>query len=295
MSDKVSIPTPKNLKPGDNFYESISSVKGAEGQQMAFEPPAELVEIPSHGYLYKDITDDPDILEKGGIRVRPMTVHEEKILSTPRLIKSGQALDLLFANVIKSAGKNGEPLDPSALLSSDRVFIMLWLRSVSYGNVYKFQITCPNNACQKRFEHEVDLSTHPIREMTDPDIKEPFEIILPISKYRLLFRLPRGKDELEIIKMQNQPKKMNETDDTIVKRLSSVIIKAYDPNQAELPRAMIDSFIESLIAGDASYFREELIKLDSGIEDIKGITCPHCDYEFDTPIPITENFFRSTR
>jgi hypothetical protein len=295
MSDKVSIPTPRNLQPGDDFYQNISTVKGIEGQQMAFEPAAELIEIPSHGYLYKDITDDPDILEKGGIRVRPMTVHEEKILSTPRLIKSGQALDMLFANVIKSKGKNDEPLDPGLLLSSDRVFIMLWLRSVSYGNVYKFQITCPNNTCQKRFEYEVDLSTHPIREMTDTAVKEPFEVTLPMSKYRILFRLPRGKDELEIIKMQNQPKKMNDTDDSIVKRLSSIIIKAYDPNQTELPRQVIDSFIESLIAGDASYLREELIRLDSGIEDIKGIVCPHCDYEFDTPIPITENFFRSTR
>lgn len=289
------IPRPSNLKPGDNFYENVDSVtSGPTSQNLIFEPAAELVEIPSHGYLYKDITDDPEILEKGAIRIRPMTVHEEKILATARLVKSGQALDMVFANVIKSKGKGDERLDPGMLLSSDRVYIMLWLRSISYGNIYKFNLICPSTLCQKRFEFEVDLNNHPISEITDASISEPFEFELPFTKHKLSFRLPRGRDEIEIIKLQNQPKKMNEIDDSIVKRLSSIIFEIFDPEGNKLPTKHIDPFVESMIAGDASSFRNELERIDSGIEDIKGIQCPHCDYEFDTPIPITENFFRTS-
>ena len=180
MSD-LNIPTPKNAKPGDEFYNDFSPTSGTPGQTMSFAPPAEFVELPSHGVLYGGITDDPDILEKGGIRVRPMTVHEEKILSTTRLVKSGQALDMVFANVIESKGIGGQPLDVSQLLSSDRVFIMLWLRSVSYGNEYKFNIQCPS--CQQRFEHMVDLSNHPIKELDKENPpEEPLTFTLPNFK-----------------------------------------------------------------------------------------------------------------
>ena len=284
--ESLKIPKPKNAKDGDEYFDTVSVV--SKGQNLINEPPAELVELPSHGYLYKEATSDPEILQKGGLRIRPMTIHEEKILSTPRLVKSGQALDMIFRNVIKSQ------IDPANLLSSDRVFIMLWLRNISYGNIYKFQIQCQNPNCQRKFEWEVDLNNHPIKEFDNPEISEPFELLLPVSKHKILFRLPRGTDEIEIIKMQNQPKKMNDTDDSIVRRLSSAVLKVIRPDGSELPPNQKEMFIESLIARDASIFRNKLEELDCGIEDIKGIACPYCENTFDSVIPITESFFRTT-
>jgi len=294
MSDtsNLDIPTPKNVKPGDDFYQNIKPSNNSSGQTMMFEPPAELVEIPTHGVHYKDITDDPDILERGSIRIRPMTVHEERILTTNRIVKSGQAIDMVFRNVIKSKGKNGEPLDPSLLLSSDRIFLMLWLRSISYDNIYKFNLQCPN--CEKRFEYEVDLAQHDIKELdpenTDP---EPYEFVLPKWQYKVYYRLPRGVDELALAQSSKGVKKIDETDDTVVKRLASIVLRVEDPQGNELPKQQIPSFIESMITGDASAFRKELENRDAGIEDIKDIECPHCSYEYDTAIPITESFFRT--
>ena len=283
MTEK-DLPIPKNAKPGDELYEAVGS--SSKSQKMLFEPPAELVEIPSHGLLYKNITNDPDVLEKGSIRIRPMTVNEEKILSTPRLVKSGQALDMVFQNCIKSS------IDVTNMLSSDRVFLMLWLRSISYGNMYKFTLQCNNPECKKKFEYEVDLSTHPIKEISS-EIVEPIEIELPVSKYHVFFRLPRGTDEVELIKLQNQTKKLNEADDSIVKKLVSTVIKITDFDGNPLPENLYEQFISSLVARDASVWRNKIEKMDGGIEDIKGIVCPHCEEEFESAIPITENFFRA--
>ena len=290
MSD-LNIPRPKNARPGDDFYDNIQTTPPAQGQKLSFAPPAEFVELPSHGKLYGGITDDPDILEKGGIKLRPMTVHEEKILSTTRLVKSGQALDMVFQNVIESKGKNGDPLDVSQLLSSDRVFIMLWLRSVSYGNEYKFNIQCPN--CQQRFEYMVDLSSHPIKELDDSTPEEPYKFTLPVSKFVVTYRLPRGVDETELIKLSNAKKKIDSTDDSIVRRMSSLIYRI-ERDDMVVPQEQIEEFIETMIAGDASAFRQELERVDAGVEDIKDISCPSCEYEFDTSIPVTESFFRTT-
>ena len=289
MSD-TDIPTPKNAKPGDEFFENSevgsTNSPSSGGEGFFFEPASELVEIPSHGYLYNDITDDTDVLESGSLRIRPMTVKEEKILTTTRLVRSGQALDLIFRNVVKSK------IEPSQMLSSDRVFIMLWLRSVSYGNIYKFNLQCPS--CQGRFEYEVDLSQHKIVEFENKNVTEPFSLELPISGATIQYRLPRGTDEIEIIKMQNQPKKMNDADESIVKRLASILVKVETKDDQEVPKKYYQQFIESLVARDASIFRSDLENNDCGIEDIKDISCPHCGYEYDTAIPITENFFRTT-
>jgi hypothetical protein len=277
--DEKDLPVPRNTRPGESSAPEKS-------QKLMFEPAAEFVELPSHGYLYKNITDDEDVVKKGGVRIRPMTVNEEKILATTRLVKSGQALDMVFQNCIKSR------IDPSKMLSSDRVFLMLWLRAISYGNIYKFQMTCTNPACSKRFEYSVDLSQHPIKEMKE-GVSEPIEVELPKSKYHVFFRLPRGIDEVEMVKISNQPKKMNDTDDTVVKRLRSTIIKITDQDGKELPEEYFEPFIESLVAMDASTWRNKIESSDAGIEDITGIICPHCETEFDSPIPITENFFRA--
>lgn len=294
MSDinNLDIPKPKNAAPGDDFYQNIKPSSNS-GQTMMFEPPAELVEIPSHGLLYKEITDDPDILERGSIRVRPMTVHEERILTTNRIVKSGQAIDMVFRNVIKSKGKGGEPLDPSLLLSSDRIFLMLWLRSISYDNIYKFNLQCPN--CEKRFEYSVDLAQHEVKEL-DPETTEtePYEFVLPKWQYKIYYRLPRGVDEIEMIQANKGVKKIDETDDSVVRRLTSIIIRVEDPDGNEIPKQQIPSFAESMITGDASAFRNELERRDAGIEDIKDINCPNCGHEYDTSIPITESFFRTS-
>lgn len=270
-----------NISSGPNFNNTATS-----GSNLMFEPDAELVEIPSHGYLYKEVTTDPDIIERGSLRIRPMTVHEEKILTTTRLVKSGQALDLIFRNCIKS------DIDPGELLSSDRVYIMLWLRSVSYGNIYKFWIQSQDPTNTGRFQWEVNLDAHPIKEFADPDISEPFKLVMP-SGYKVEFRLPRGKDELEIIKLQNQPKALDDTDDTIVKRLSSIIIKVIMKDGTELPKTQYEAFVNSLVARDAASLRDAIDDIDCGVEDIQ-VEDPRTGYEFTTSIPITEDFFRVT-
>ena len=271
-----------NSRPGVKSFNNTAT----QGSNLMFEPDAELVEIPSHGYLYKGVTNDPDILERGSLRVRQMTIHEEKILTTPRLVRSGQALDLIFRNCIKS------DIDPGELLSSDRVFIMLWLRNISYGNVYKFWLNSQDPANPGRFQWEIDLNQNKIKEFDDSSIEEPFEIILPTG-YKVVFRLPRGKDELAIIKMNNTPKAADETDETIVKRLSSIIIKAFRKDGQEIPTAQYDAFVNSLSARDASAFRNKIDEIDCGIEDIIVVD-PNSGFQFTTSIPITEDFFRVT-
>ena len=269
----------------------INSLKNA-GTNLStatsiFEPPAELVVLPTHGYLYKNDTTDPDVLA-GNIRIRPMTVNEEKILSTPRLVKSGQALDMIFRNCIKS------DISPGDLTSSDRVYLMLYLRSISYGNIYKFWIQSQDPENDNKFQFEVDLSKHPIDEFEDPTIVEPFSVVLPVSKMKVCFRLPRGKDETEIIRLQNEEKQtIGAVDSSGVYRLMNVIIRIETADGQEIDKKMYSKVISSWITRDAGTLRNKITEVDCGIQDIV-VADPKTGKTFTTSIPITEDFFRVT-
>lgn len=288
--EAMGITTVKNKNTSSPSIEpSMSASIGYTAPINNNEPPAEYVELPSHGFMYKSVTDDPDVLEKGRILIRPMTVEEEKILNTPRLVKTGQALDLIFRNCIKSR------IDPTELLSSDRVYLMLWLRSISYGNIYKFWIQSQDpSATQKRIQWEVDLSKQPIREFTDPTIQEPFTIVLPYSKKTVVYRLPRGKDEVEMMKLQNQTKALDAIDQSGVQRLISVIVAIVNADGTQIDRKMYNREISGWVTRDASELRNALNDNDCGIEPIM-IQDPNTGYEFEVQIPITEDFFRVTK
>jgi hypothetical protein len=205
------------------------------------------------------------------------------------LVKTGQALDLIFRNCIKSR------IDPTELLSSDRVYLMLWLRSISYGNIYKFWIQSQDpSATQKRIQWEVDLSKQPIREFTDPTIQEPFTIVLPYSKKTVVYRLPRGKDEVEMMKLQNQTKALDAIDQSGVQRLISVIVAIVNADGTQIDRKMYNREISGWVTRDASELRNALNDNDCGIEPIM-IQDPNTGYEFEVQIPITEDFFRVTK
>jgi len=87
---------------------------------------------------------------------------------------------------------------------------------------------------------------------------------------------------------------MNEADEDTVKRLTSCILKITRPDGTVISDKDKNAVVESWIARDSSTLRNELEKRDCGVEDIKGIKCPYCGETFDSPIPITENFFRVT-
>ena len=273
-----------NKSPDEAIQEIKAGANDVHIPTPVMEPPAEVVELPSHGALYKDVTDDPDILE-GKIRIRPMTLTEEKILATTRLIKTGQALDMVFRNCIKSK------IDPLDLLSSDRLYLMFYLRGISYGNEYTFTLRCPNPNCGRQFRYTVDISQQPVKEMGE-DIEEPIKVELPKTKAIIYYHLPRGRDEVALRKLEEKTLHTSDVDNSATERFIRLIDRIEAPDGTELEKKEWRSFLNSLIAYDISYLREDMSEKDGGIEAIKSLTCPYCAEEFDADIPITVDFFR---
>jgi len=295
--DKIEIPQPVNRPPEDEKTRAEhpttveTTPKGVMGRPTTpssssrFEPPATAIEVPSHGQLYKGMKADSD-LKKGILKVRPITLGEEKILTTNRLIQSGKAIDMVLENCIKSE------VDPQQLLSADRTYILFYLRGMSYGLNYDFNVRCYR--CGRDFIQTIEIDKLPIHEWNDP-VEEPWEMVLPITGFKVVTHYMRGYEENLLIEESNSMKSFDDIDEDLGIVMQSLVDEVYDPEGNRLSEQEKVDFINSLIAGDTGFWREELDQRTCGIRQLEDIACPHCNAKINFNVPLDRNFFRPQR
>ena len=252
-----------------------------------FEPEAVLVEVPSRGKLYAGSVDDDEVA-RGVIRIRPMTLAEEKIITTDRLIQQGKALDMVLENCVKS---NVNSYD---LLSSDRLYLLFYLRGMSYGLDYDFAIRCYH--CGFNFEQTIEIDQLPVKTWDEKgDGTEPIVMKLPQTGFEVEARYMRGHDESKLAEAAREMKNFNQADDSIGEALTMLITKiTTDDGEVLSPKDRMD-FIDHMPAGDADFFREVLREKDCGIQMLDRIYCPRCNGELEFNVPLGRNFFRRSR
>lgn len=295
-TDKLTeIPIPLN-RPKERIRASHPQQQQPEKQPEAsrpvplpsfsrFEPPAIQVEVPSHGHLYAGKISDPE-LAQGIIKIRQMTLKEEKILTTDRFVQDGRALDMILESCIKT------PVNPYDLLSSDRVYLLFYLRGMSYGLDYDFAVKCYH--CGFNFEQTVSINKLEIAEWeTIPE--EPIILTLPMSKFIVKAHFMRGHDEQKLTEKARELRNINQSDSTAGDSISLLIDEiTTDEDEILTPRDKED-FINNMVAGDADYFRDQMNDRDCGLKPLKHIYCPKCQGELEFSVPLGRNFFRRHR
>jgi hypothetical protein len=268
--------------------------------------PWEGCTLPSKGLYYDGA------IPNGLIEVKPMGLKAEKILTTQRLIKSGEALDFLFRHHVKLPGN----FDPLNLLESDREFILYYLRGVTHGNLYGFVLTCPQ--CGVISDQEYDLNElYSTVKYPNVDLgPEPFQVILPYltktagREFWVKIRFLRGRDAMKLLganditthrahskKRQNrdealrEQRKQNETlNDTLEKNINQIIVEA----MGETKRNKISALIDRMHSADISAIMEFLNEYTPGVDNSIETECGNaqCGTTLNIPLPITDEFFR---
>lgn len=292
--------------PGSTPEEFINELLSTPEEQLI---PWEECYLPSRGIYY----DWPD----GVVMVKAMGQTAEKILATQRLAQSGQSIDYLFRNCCKFP----DGFDPADLLLGDRVFLLYFLRGITYGNMYEFMITCPNQNCQATNTHQYDLNELAGTIVwADPSLgKEPFRVDLPylssatgrdvwvgvrflraadsndmLAKRKMrrkMFARPGGVRSRQQRQQQQRQQQQQQIDETITENLEKIVVSVMgvsDPMQ-------VRSFISRLHSQDTTAIREWLRVNTPGIDNTIVVECPECGHEFTTELPITESFFRPAK
>ena len=237
----------------------------------------EEVELPSLGKFY-DGTDGPI---DGKLHIRAMTGEEEQILATPRFVRKGQAINMIFSRCIK------ENFKPENLLSVDRTFLLIYLRGISYGSEYEVEVKDPDS--DRKFTTVIDLDTLP-KENCPLDFNPPLEDVLPKSGLPFTYRLSRGKDETELQEYRERRLRQfgdSATDDTLIFRSAQLV-----ESIANITSKMeIQQILKTLPIQDLSYLRGVVNDPPFGVDTKVTLLSPMSNEEFEVDLPLEANFF----
>lgn len=245
-----------------------------ENQQIPFEIPFDVIELPSKGLLYPGKVNT--------VKVQYLTAADENILTSPNLIKNGKVLDVLLERKLTDS-----PIPVRDMLVGDRNAIMIWLRATGYGEMYPVKLTDPNTS--EEFDYEVDLSALESKPLSaEPDENGLFTFELPRSKKTIKFKLLTVNDESNIIKMaETRSKKLkSQISNTLTYRLEAQIVDI-EGNQ---DKSHISQFLQVMPAFDSLKFREYSDSIEPGINMTVEVEGPSGE-TFPVIVPIGLNFF----
>ena len=132
------------------------------------------VELPSECRAYN--LEDPG----APITIRPMTFEDEKAL-----VSAGKGDDPVNL-ILQRCTTNIKIPD---LLSMDKLYLIMKLREISYGDDYNTLLVCSH--CKAENPTTVKLSQLNVNPVPD-DFEDPITIMLPSIKKEAKIRLPKG-------------------------------------------------------------------------------------------------------
>lgn len=239
----------------------------------------EEVQLPSKGKFYDGENGPTD----GVVHIRPMTGEEEQILATPRFVRKGQAINMIFSKCIKESSQ----FRPENLLTIDRTFLLIYLRGISYSPKYEVEIKCPE--CEAKFLTTIDLNALYVEGCPD-EYGPVLQDVLPTTKLPFSYRLSTGQDEQNINDHRERRVKAfgdAAADDTLTYRTAELLEEIDGiSNKNEL-----QILLKNLPISDVSYVRNCINEPPFGVDTSISINCPSCFAEFSIELPLEANFF----
>ena len=239
----------------------------------------EQVILPSKGKFY-DGTDGPS---DGILHVRRMTGEEEQILATPRFVRKGQAINMIFQKCVQ------EHINPDKLLTADRTYLLIFLRGISYTPEYDVEVKC--SECDTKFATTIDLNGLWVDSCPDDFDFNQLSGTLPTTGYHFRYRLSRGADETQIQEYREHKMKGFDTaglpDDTLIYRTSQLLEDIEGLNN----KHELIALLKRLPISDVSHLRNVVNDPPFGVDTNIEIPCPSCMSDFTVDLPLEANFF----
>ena len=246
----------------------------AEEKQSKFA--SEVIDLPSKGKVYPK--DSP--LSSGKLGIKYMTAKEEDILTSQNLIKKGVVIDKLIDSLIVDKGVKCDDL-----ILGDKNAVMVAARILAYGSKYEVELT--NQFTDEKFKHIFDLTDCPFKEISDnvDYSTNSFELELPVSKAKVIFKLLTGSEEKIISKELKRLQKISSVSPEITTRLKHSIISINGDEE----RTSINGFVDNMLSRDSLFLRQEIRRIAPDIDLKQEVEMEGELVEVD--IPLTANFF----
>lgn len=221
------------------------------------EDTVTITELPSRGKFYDGFQ---------GIEIKPLTyMDEQRILTT----RDGD-IDL----VSKLLEKTVEGVSIDNLLSMDKMYLLMKVREVSYGDQYDFNVACTN--CSTEVKASINLSEHLNLNMVDEDLEDPRTFKLPKLNVDVTVRFPRSKDEVFL-----------KDGESTYKNIYRFILDI-DGNSDPI---FISKAVKRMHIQDIKKIISQTTRGEYGVDPKFMFECPECSFSEVMSIPMDVGFF----
>jgi hypothetical protein len=227
----------------------------------------------------EDMMDDDEI---------PANERMSAILSNCCL-KLGDVTDKEeIRQAISDSLPKGQPIT-----SSDRIAMMIFLRRVSVGDIYKFERRCPRCGFVNK-NKTLDLRTLKITEVPPERAgKRRVEVVLPTSGRKAIVRVLTAKAEAALTSLRPNQKDLRSA--AILARLESIEVEAAGKRELQRikdPAAGLQ-IVKDLSQQDRNFLRKVYNKMEADVDTTAEVTCAgrFCNAEFSFPIDLGQSFF----
>lgn len=264
----------------------LGLLRDANAPADIFDVPFETVKLPSKGLLY---SENHPLCNEEDVQIKGMGAIEESILFTKAYAKKGTTTSML----IKSCLVN-KAIDPSTLLLGDKTAILLAIRISGFGADYRISTTCP--ACGESFVHVFNLGKCTLKFLEEKPIKPNtnlFEYILPVCKAKVEFSLMTDGDDLEILKTQQNRKKVSnqEIDTKVIDGLQKIIKSINGKTDPDFIAKFITKKMKPIEIRSLNKYANDIMP---DIDWEQEVTCKACGETDLHKILLTSEFFFPT-
>jgi hypothetical protein len=261
--------------------QSFQAPPPSQKQEVTF--PTEVIELPSKGFFYKE--NDP--LSSGKVELKMMTAKEEDILTSENLIKKGVVLDKLLESLIVD-----KSIKIENILIGDKNALYVAARRLAYGDNYgPVGVVCKN--CREESKIDINLA-----ELKDKDFdfskyskaENSLSFTLPYSKKLVTVKLATTLEEQQIENELKSISKLNKGGQSaeITTRLKHVITSIDGNTDKVFIRKFVDT---ELLSRDSIELRKFIRQNSPDLDMTFNFTCPNCNSDDRSEVPMTVQFF----
>ena len=207
------------------------------------------------------------------VELREMTGAEEELLTNQRLIRTGEAINQVLRNGIVRLGDNEEPSiqDVLDLLSGDRLFILVKLRQISLGDEVELELACASPACGAVNPVTIHIDE---LEVTPYGKEREFTFELPGSGRIVRFGYLDGHKEKRLAALKEPSIS------------SALLIRLIDIDGPAPSKKLMNE----MTLGDRSALRQEMVRVDAGIDTTVEAHCESCNALLRTRLEAESGF-----
>lgn len=249
-------------------------------REKAHAPHGEL-ELPG-GYLHQTEDGETDLFNV--VRMREMTGYEEDILLDSKTVPEERIGRVLWRCVEEFRSESGGVLTEKnairkaveALPAGDRLAMLLFLRSISVGDEYMFEVSCPG--CGRSSRHTVLLSEvlAEAKPMQDPKVRQ-YDVSLPTGRVVTM-------KVMDAVSERVVTQALRRGQDVETARLKARVVSI------DGERATVKD-LKALATRDRNALRRAFETKEGGIETEVAVTCGACGREFVADIDIGQRDF----